>query len=89
MLYNIYSIEKIKDQYTNKTYQVIISKGDLLNNNYFTIIDKKENDYTICLKEGISQKEAIQQIISDAEVVSFNKKIPTMEEIFIKAVNNE
>lgn len=83
------SIEKIKNQYTKKTYQVIISKGKLLNNNYFTIIDKKENDYTICLKEGVSQKEAIQQIISDVEVVSFNKKIPTMEEIFIKAVNNE
>ena len=83
------SIEKIKDQYTNKTYQVIISKGELVNNNYFTISDRKENDYTICLKERVSQKEAIQQIITDVEVISFNKKIPTMEEIFIKAVNNE
>jgi ABC-type uncharacterized transport system ATPase subunit len=36
----------------------------------------------------VGQKEAIKEIIKDVEVLSFNKKIPTMEEIFIKAVNN-
>jgi len=81
-------IKKIKEQYTDNTYQIIISKGELLDNNYFTITDQKETDYTICLKEGVGQKEALKEIIKDVEVVSFNKKIPTMEEIFIKAVNN-
>ena len=81
-------IKKIKEQYTHNTYQIIISKGDLLDNNYFKVINKKENEYTICLKEGVSQKDAIKEIIKDVDVISFNKKIPTMEEIFIKAVNN-
>ena len=81
-------IKKIKEQYTDNTYQIIISKGDLSDNNYFKVTNKKENDYTICLKEGVGQKEALKEIIKDVEVISFNKKIPTMEEIFIKAVNN-
>tara|TARA_B110000263_G_C15220180_1_gene469526 strand:+ start:173 stop:1069 length:897 start_codon:yes stop_codon:yes gene_type:complete len=81
-------IKKIKEQYTHNTYQIIISKGDLLDNNYFKVINKKKNEYTICLKEGVSQKDAIKEIIKDVDVISFNKKIPTMEEIFIKAVNN-
>jgi ABC-2 type transport system ATP-binding protein len=81
-------IKTIKEQYTDNTYQIIISEGELLENSYFTITDKKENDYTICLKKGVGQKEAIKEIIKDVEVLSFNKKIPTMEEIFIKAVNN-
>ena len=54
----------------------------------FKVINKKENDYTICLKEGVGQKEALKEIIKDVDIFSFNKKIPTMEEIFIKAVNN-
>jgi len=81
-------IRKIKEQYTDNTYQIIISKGDLFDNNYFKVTNKKENEYTICLKEGVTQKESLSEIIKDVEVVSFNKKIPTMEEIFIKAVNN-
>ena len=81
-------IKNIKEQYTDNTYQIIISKGVLSDNNCFTITNQKENDYSICLKEGVGQKEAIKKIIKDVDVISFNKKIPTMEEIFIKAVNN-
>ena len=82
------SIKKIKEEYTDNTYQISISKGDLSDNNYFKIINKKDNDYTICLKKGVNQKEALKEIIKDIDIISFNKRIPAMEEIFIKAVNN-
>ena len=81
-------IKKIKEQYTDNTYQINISKGGISENNYFKILNKKEKNYTICLKDGISQKEALKEIIKNVDVVSFNKKSPTMEEIFIKAVKN-
>ena len=81
-------IKKIKEQYTDNTYQINISKGDLSESNYFKILNNKENNYTICLKENISQKEALKEIIKNVDIISFNKKIPTMEEIFIKAVKN-
>ena len=76
-------IKKIKEQYTDNTYKVVTSKGELSDSNYFTITNKKENDYTISLKE------AIKEIITSVDIISFNKKNPTMEEIFIKAINNE
>ena len=81
-------IKKIKEQYTDNTYQINISKGSISENNYFKILNKKENNYTICLKDGINQKEALKDIIKNVDIASFNKKSPTMEEIFIKAVKN-
>ena len=42
----------------------------------------------IILKEGISGKEALNYINKKYDIVSFRKENPTMEEIFINAVNN-
>lgn len=81
-------IEKIKKQFTNNTYEVITAYKELMENDCFTIINKQGNTFQILLKEGKTQKDILQSIINDVEIISFRKETPSMEEIFIKAVNN-
>ena len=81
-------IEKIKKQFTNNTYEVITANKELMENDCFTKINKQGNTFQILLKEGKTQKDILQSIISDVEIISFKKETPSMEEIFIKAVNN-
>jgi ABC-2 type transport system ATP-binding protein len=81
-------IEKIKNQFANNSYEVITTDKVLNENDYFSIISQKENNYSLLLKEGKVQQEALQSIIQQTEIISFRKEIPSMEEIFIKAINN-
>ena len=81
-------IEKIKNQFANNSYEVITIDRVLNENDYFSIISQEENNYSLLLKEGKTQQEALQSIIQQTEIISFRKEIPSMEEIFIKAINN-
>jgi len=81
-------IEEIKKQFTNNSYEVITTDKVLNENDYFSIISQKENNYSLLLKEGKTQQVALQSIIQQTEIISFRKEIPSMEEIFIKAINN-
>lgn len=81
-------IEDIKKKYINNSYDISISSGIIKDNDNFTVTNQKENDYTICLTKECNQKDILKKILEDAEIISFKKKLPTMEEIFIKAVNN-
>ena len=82
------TIENIKNQFTNNSYEVITANSELSENKLFNIISKKEDIFRISLNESASGKDALDYINTNYEVVSFKKEIPTMEEIFIKAVNN-
>jgi len=81
-------IEEIKKQFANNSYEVITTDKVLSENDYFSIINQKETNYSLLLKEGKTQQEALQSIIQQTEIISFRKEIPSMEEIFIKAINN-
>ena len=81
-------IEEIKKQFANNSYEVITTDKVLNENDYFSIISQKETNYSLLLKEGKTQQEALQSIIQQTEIISFRKEIPSMEEIFIKAINN-
>ena len=82
------SIESIKQQFTNNNYEIITKNAELENTDLYDVISSKENTFDILLKEGVSGKDALHYINTNYEVVSFKKESPTMEEIFIKAVNN-
>jgi len=82
------TIESIKRQFTNNSYEVITKNVKLENNDLYDVISSKENTFDILLKEGVSGKDALHYINTNYEVVSFKKESPTMEEIFIKAVKN-
>ncbi len=81
-------IDEIKKQFTNNSYEVITASKELNENDYFSILTKKDTTFRIQLKEGKKQQEALQSIVAAMEIISFKKEIPSMEEIFIKAVNN-
>jgi len=81
-------IEQIKEQFTNNSYEVITIDRKLTENKYYSINSIKDNIFSILLKEGETQKEALQSIVKEVEIISFKKEVPSMEDIFIKAVNN-
>jgi len=82
------SIENIKQQFTNNSYEVITQNSELTDNEYYQVIWKEENMFHIQLKEGVSGKESLAFINNNYEVVSYKKETPSMEEIFIKAVKD-
>ena len=81
-------IDKVKKSFTDNTYEITLSNGQIKENPLFTVTKEEGNTYTICINEGIKQKDVIQEIVKTGDILSFNKKNPSMEEIFIKAVNN-
>jgi len=81
-------IGEIKEQFTKNSYEVITANRELIENDYFSIISTKDSTFRILLKEGKTQQEALQSIVKEVEIISFKKEIPSMEEIFIKAINN-
>jgi len=81
-------IEKIKKQFAKNSYEVITRNKVLSENDYFSVINQKETNCSLLLKEGKTQQEALQSIIEQAEIISFREEIPSMEKIFIKAINN-
>jgi ABC-2 type transport system ATP-binding protein len=82
------TIEDIKKQFATNTFEVVTSGGELQENDVFTIVSSKENNYHIKPKEEKSAKEILESILKDIEIISFKKETPSMEDIFIKAVNN-
>ena len=81
-------IDKVKKSFTDNTYEITLSNGQIKENPLFTVTKEEGNTYTICINEGVTQKDVIQEIVKTSDILSFNKKNPSMEEIFIKAVNN-
>ena len=81
-------IESIKKQFTNNNYEVITKNSELTDNEFYQVINKKEDVFQIQLSEGASAKDALAFINNSYEVVSYKKETPSMEDIFIKAVND-
>jgi ABC-2 type transport system ATP-binding protein len=82
------TIESIKQQFTKNSYEIITKNSKLKNNDLFKITNIKEDKFIISLKNNVRGQEALDYININHEIVSFRKESPTIEEIFIKAVNN-
>ena len=82
------TINEIRNKFTNTNYELILSGKKLVENKLFTIISNEKNKYSIQLKEIITSISALKNIMENHEIISYKKDTPTMEEIFIKAVNN-
>ena len=81
-------IKEIKKQFANNSYEVITTDKVLTENDYFSIINQKETKYNLLIKQGKTQQEVLLSIIEQTKIISFRKEIPSMEEIFIKAIKN-
>ena len=81
-------IKKIKEEFTNNSYKVKIKDNNLDENDLFNVISKKNENFHILLKKGVNSKNAFKFINENHEILSFEKDIPSMEDIFIKVVND-
>jgi len=80
-------INIIKDQFRNNTFQIEVNSNNLKLDG-FEIIDQDDNHFTVKVPADRNSKELITEILKTSEIISFNEKIPSMEEIFIKTVSN-
>ena len=80
-------INIIKDQFRNNTFQIELNSNNLKLDG-FEIIHQDENNFTVKVPSDKNSKELITEILKNSEIISFNEKIPSMEEIFIKTVSN-
>ncbi|HKL09489.1 MAG TPA: ATP-binding cassette domain-containing protein [Bacteroidales bacterium] len=88
-------IDKIRHEYKSNIYEITY-KGEYqklesaLNEHYQIIEQKKINGYNgvrIKLLHQTNENELLSLIIPTVEIISFNEIIPSMNDVFIKAVN--
>jgi len=83
-------VEDIKKKFSKPEFVVSYS-GKLENDDIFESIQHsngKFNTDVILLKKDIPNNELIKHLMQKIEIISFSEKLPTMEEIFIQAVQN-
>jgi len=82
-------IEKIKKDSRNSTFLVELKTENLSLPKNFEIINRDNKEYQIQIKNNVSANDLLKVLLQNEEIISFKEKIPTMEDIFIKAINNE
>ena len=80
-------INSIKNDFKNNTYEFECSSENLILDD-FKDVKQYRNKYSVVIPNGKSSKDLINKILKYTEIRSFKEKIPSMEEIFIKTVNN-
>jgi ABC-2 type transport system ATP-binding protein len=84
----------IKETFRSNTF-VIEHKKSIVQNGYpFTIlsedtIDGENSRTTVKLNAGMNANQLLSELIKQVEIHSFVEKVPTMNEIFIKAVTGK
>lgn len=90
-------VNKIKQQYKSNEYKLIF-EGDFnllqstLSSNYKLLENKKvdnKNHIKVKLLNNISTNEFLKSIMNSGNIISFNEIIPSMNDIFIKVVNEK
>lgn len=86
--------KEIKEKFRSNTF-IIEHKNTITPNGYpFTILTRDTSDdgyskTTLKLKEGMNPNQLLSELIKQVEIHSFIEKVPTMNEIFIKAVTGK
>jgi len=83
------AIEKIKNDFRSNIFSVKINTENLTLSEQFQIISNTDNNYQIQISENATSNQLLNALIEKGEIISFQEKIPTMEDIFIKAVKDE
>ena len=83
------AIGKIKNDFRSNIFSVKINTENLTLSEQFQIISNTDNNYQIQISENATSNQLLNALIEKGEIISFQEKIPTMEDIFIKAVKDE
>ena len=82
-------INEVKSSFYDNSYEIICEDDVKLESNFsFKTKSHQKNKHIVSISEDIGFKNFIQDIISKNNVISFQKKNPTVENIFITAVQN-
>ena len=83
-------IDQIKNEFKQSIYQIEFSSTnlDFLNHlpEQFCIVSKKSNQLEIKIKDSLSPSDLIRFLLNHSDIISFNERIPTINEIFIRTV---
>ena len=89
------SMQEVKKQFKTGQYQIIfdgdINGLELSLRHQYKILENKINDGKTYLKlevvdSGITSNDLIQSLLSIGKMISFNEVVPSMNDIFIKVV---
>ncbi len=90
------NVSEIRSRYKTNIFNVQVDAPELsVNPEIYSLIEKKENhnnSKSFRVKkanESISNSELLAALLQTNEIISFEEEIPSMNEIFIKTVNNE
>ena len=83
------AIEKIKNDFRSNIFSVKINTENLTLSEQFQIISNTDNNYQIQISQDATSNQLLNALIEKGEIISFEEKIPTMEDIFIKEVRDE
>jgi ABC-2 type transport system ATP-binding protein len=83
---------EIKNQFRNHIFSVQF-KGTLNASSSFEILEQTQgnvfNKALLKIKEGISNNQALNELIAQVEVIAFAEKLPDMNQIFIQTINRQ
>ncbi len=88
-------VDQIKKKYRTNTYQVTYTgefdKLEQILKSDFEIVEKNKgretNTFTVRLNNGATSNELLEQLLPYLNIVSFSEIIPSMNDIFIRVVN--
>ena len=82
-------INEVKSSFYDNSYEIICEDDVKLESSFsFETKLHQKNKHIVSVNNDINYKNFMQDIISKNKIVSFQKKNPTVESIFIKAVQN-
>lgn len=82
-------IDDIKTRFYDNSYEIVCEDHEKLKSTFaYKSKEHKKNKHIVSINKDIDYKKFMQDVISKNKIVSFQKKNPTIEAIFIKAVQN-
>lgn len=81
-------INNIKNNFKDNMFKIELESSKLTLNNNYKLISQKENEFIIQIIDGSSSRDLLNHILDSTNIISFKEHIPSMEEIFIKSINN-
>lgn len=85
-------ISEVKEKFKKNLFEIVLSEASLDSFNSFKtkneLFNEKLNENLIRfeIKNSMSQRELLQELLNIGKIVEFKEKIPTMNEVFIAAV---
>ena len=79
-------INKIKAEFQDENYEVIIDSNQLRNSERFDVLAQNKNKFEIKINSKNELKEVIDIINQNHNIISFKKNLASIEDIFIKTV---